>query len=103
MKNIAKDIVLTKLSKFECQNYLSQYETELQYINQVNSVEDPQSLVRAISVVVRARGMSHIAKKTKLSRDGLYKAFSHNGNPSLTTVVRVLRGLGYQLKVISLK
>jgi len=44
--------------------------------------------------VARARGMVQLAKETGLTREGLYKALSKDGNPSLGTVLKVLKALG---------
>ena len=47
----------------------------------------------------RAKGMAHIARKTGLGRESLYKALSANGNPEFATVLKVIRALGLKLKV----
>jgi probable addiction module antidote protein len=47
----------------------------------------------------RARGMMKLAKKTGLTREGLYKALSKNGNPNLGTILKVLQALGLKLTV----
>jgi hypothetical protein len=39
-------------------------------------------------------GMVQLAKETGLTREGLYKALSKDGNPSLGTVLKVLKALG---------
>ena len=41
--------------------------------------------------------MSQLARDTGLTREGLYKALSGEGNPSLATVVRVAHALGLRL------
>jgi probable addiction module antidote protein len=56
--------------------------------------DDPSLLLAAISDIARARGMVQLAKDTGLTREGLYKALSKNGNPSLGTVLKVLKALG---------
>jgi probable addiction module antidote protein len=38
--------------------------------------------------------MVQLAKETGLTREGLYKALSKDGNPSLGTVLKVLKALG---------
>jgi len=38
-----------------------------------------------------------LAKETGLTREGLYKALSAEGNPSLGTVLKVLKALGLKL------
>jgi probable addiction module antidote protein len=54
---------------------------------------DPRALVTALGDVIRARNVSKIARDAGLTREGIYKAFSADGNPSLSTVVRVARAL----------
>jgi probable addiction module antidote protein len=56
--------------------------------------DDPSLLLAAISDIARARGMVQLAKDTGLTREGLYKALSKDGNPSLGTVLKVLKALG---------
>jgi probable addiction module antidote protein len=34
-----------------------------------------------------------------MSREGLYKALSENGNPSFAAVMRIMRALGMQLRI----
>jgi probable addiction module antidote protein len=38
--------------------------------------------------------MVELAKETGLTRDGLYKVLSKDGNPTLGTVLKVLKALG---------
>ncbi|MHB1272566.1 MAG: addiction module antidote protein [Rhodanobacter sp.] len=62
--------------------------------------EDPGdgSLVRAaLGDIARARGMSQLARDTGISREGLYRALSTDGNPEFATVMRVIRALGVHL------
>jgi probable addiction module antidote protein len=59
--------------------------------------EDAAFVVHALGVVARARNMSELARQTGMSREGLYKAFSGQGNPSFATVMKVARALGVRL------
>jgi len=43
------------------------------------------------------RGMMRLANETGLTREGLYKALSKDGNPSLGTVLKVVEALGLKL------
>lgn len=66
--------------------------------------EDPGdgSLIRAaLGDIARARGMAQLARDTGLSREGLYKALSPEGNPEFSTVVKVIRGLGLRMHTAS--
>ena len=47
----------------------------------------------------RSRGMSALARDTGISREALYRAFSDNGNPTLDTLLRVMKALGVRLAV----
>ncbi|MBS0457218.1 MAG: putative addiction module antidote protein [Proteobacteria bacterium] len=59
--------------------------------------DDPSFIAHALGVVARARNMSHLARDTGLTREGLYKALSGDGNPSFATVLKVARALGLKL------
>jgi probable addiction module antidote protein len=61
--------------------------------------DDPGFLADALGVVARARNMSQLAKDTGISREGLYKALSRKGNPSLSTLLKVAKAFGVRLKV----
>jgi len=59
--------------------------------------DDPAFLVHALGVIARARNMSQLARDSGLSREGLYKALSGEGNPTFATVAKVAKALGYQV------
>ncbi len=61
--------------------------------------DDPTFIVHALGVVARAKNMSQLARDTGLTREGLYKALSPEGNPTFSTVAKVAKALGYQLTV----
>jgi probable addiction module antidote protein len=54
-------------------------------------------LAAALGDIARARGMMGLAQATGITREGLYKALSKDGNPSLGTVLKVMRALGLKL------
>ena len=63
--------------------------------------EDPGdgSLIRAaLNDIARAQNMSQLAREIGMTREGLYKALSEQGNPSFATVMRITRALGMQLR-----
>ncbi len=60
--------------------------------------DDPAFITSALGNIARARGMSQLARKTGLTREGLYKALSPNGNPEFATVMKVIRALGLELR-----
>ena len=58
-----------------------------------------EELRRALNTIARSHGMSALARKTGISREALYKAFSDQGNPTLDTMLRVMKALGVRLAV----
>lgn len=69
------------------------------YLNAALEDGDPSLVSAALGDIARARGMSQLAKKTGITRDGLYKALSPTGNPSFATIQKVVKALGYKLDV----
>lgn len=61
--------------------------------------DDTAVFARALGDIARARGMMQLAKDTGLTREGLYKALGEQGNPSFSTVMKVMRALGLQISV----
>ena len=43
--------------------------------------------------------MSRLAREVGMTREGLYKTLSENGNPTFATVMRITRALGMQLRI----
>ena len=61
--------------------------------------DDVAGIARALGDIARAKGMTQVAREAGLSRESLYRALSADGNPSLATVLKVIRALGLQLHV----
>jgi len=59
--------------------------------------DDPAFIAHALGVIARARGMSQVARDAGISREGLSKALSDEGNPSFGTILKVIKALGLQL------
>jgi probable addiction module antidote protein len=67
------------------------------FMSEAFLTEDVAYIAHALGVVARAKGMSHIAEQTGLSREQLYRSFSENGNPTLKTTLAVMKALGIRL------
>jgi probable addiction module antidote protein len=61
--------------------------------------DDPAFIIHALGVIARAKNMSQLARDTGLTREGIYKAFSTEGNPTFSTVSKVAKALGLQITV----
>ena len=86
-----------KLTEFDAAEYLDTDELREGYLDLVSKEGSPEELLQAINVVARARGMTKTAKEAGITRDGLYKALSADGNPAFTTVCKILKAIGYTL------
>lgn len=69
------------------------------YIEAVIDLEDPAALLVALRQVAKAHGMAEVARRADVGDKTLFKALSTNGNPTLTTVHKVLAAVGLRLSV----
>jgi probable addiction module antidote protein len=58
---------------------------------------DAGALLSSLRIVSRVKGVSQIAEVSGLSRKGLQKALSENGNPQFSSVNAILNAMGYRL------
>jgi probable addiction module antidote protein len=58
---------------------------------------DTASLMSSLRVVSRVNGVSKIAEESGLSRKGVQKALSENGNPQFGSVNAIMHAMGYRL------
>src|SRR5674476_213833 len=69
------------------------------YIEAVMEMDDPAALLVALQHVAKAHGMAEVARRADVGDKTLFKALSANGNPTLTTVHKVLAAVGLRLSV----
>jgi probable addiction module antidote protein len=81
-------------------NYLKTEADIMYYFAAIAEDNDPVLTAAALGDVARARGMSQLARETGISRMGLIKALSADGNPSFATVTKVLDALGYRFDIV---
>ena len=88
-----------RFSRYDTADYLKTDDDVLAYLGAAieEAGDDASYIATALGNVARARGMMQLAKQTGLTREGLYKALSADGNPSLDTVLKVLAALGLRL------
>ena len=86
-------------SRYDTADYLKSEEDMLAYLEACmeEAGDDPVFIAVALGNIARAHGMVRLAKETGITREGLYKALSAEGNPSLGTVLKVLKALGLKL------
>ena len=86
-------------SRYDTADYLKSEEDMVAYLEACmeEAGDDPAFIAVALGNIARTHGMVQLAKETGLTREGLYKALSAEGNPSLGTVLKVLKALGLKL------
>lgn len=88
---------MLETTKFDVADYLDTEELRKDYLDVVAKDGTQEEFLKAISDVAKARGMSRTAKEAGITREGLYKALSPNGNPAFSTVWNILHSIGYTL------
>ena len=85
--------------RFDTADYLGSFADVAAYLEAVidDAHDDPQVIAQALGAIARSRNFSDIARQAGMSREGLYKALSADGNPSLATVMKVAHALGLRL------
>ncbi len=86
-------------SRFDPADYLGSDEEIAAYLTATAEAEDPALMIAALGDVARARNMTQLAEQTGMTRMGLYKALSGEGNPSYATVAKVAQALGLKIVV----
>ena len=87
----------TKTRNWDPAEHLQSDEEAAAYFEAALEDGDPAVVAAALGDIARAKGMTKIAREAGLGRESLYKALSPNGNPELSTVLRVVRALGLEL------
>ena len=88
-------------TKWDLLNHLKTDEDFRLYL-EACAEEDPGdgSLIRsALNDIARAQNFSALARDVGMTREGLYKALSKDGNPSFATIAKITRALGMRLHI----
>lgn len=87
-------------SKFDIADYLDNNEMIAEYLNAVLEEGNDADIITAIGHIAKAIGMTKIAEETGLSRPSLYKALSGGAKPQFETIMKVLKAIGGQIRVM---
>lgn len=88
---------MATLTQWDVVSHLQTEEDMALYLEACLDENDPALLTAALGDIARARGMAQLARDTGMTREGLYKALSAEGNPSFATVMKVMAALGFRL------
>ena len=76
-------------------------EAQAEFLAAAFETGDAVYIKQALSTLARARGMTVLANDADITRQGLYKALSENGDPRLSTLLGVINSLGVRLSIRS--
>ena len=92
--------MVEKYSRFDAAEFLGSEEAIAEYLADSAESGDPAVMIAALTAVARARNMSELARKSGMTREGLYKALAPTGNPSFANVGHIAQALGYRLTLV---
>jgi len=100
-KSLACHKLKTKLHDYDVAMHLRTSEEMAAYLDAAfeESDTDAALIASALGDIARARGIAELSRETGLGRESLYKALSAEGNPQLSTVLKVAKALGLQFHV----
>ena len=87
----------TLTQPWDAADYLENKEDIVAYLEAVFDDGDSRLITAALGDIAKSKGMTKIASEAGLGRESLYKALSHDGNPSFSTVLKVMQALGIRL------
>lgn len=91
---------MEKYAPYDSADYLRTPEDAARYLEAAleEAGDEPAFIAYALGVIARSGNLSALARETGLSREGLYKALSSDGNPSFATILKVTRALGLRIE-----
>ncbi|WP_244132623.1 addiction module antidote protein [Burkholderia gladioli] len=91
------DMKAVKFSRYDTVDYLQTEEEIAAYLDAAVEDGDPALIAAALGDIARARNISQLARDTSMSREGIYRALSGDGNPSFATVMKIANALGLRI------
>ena len=87
-------------SLWDASEHLKTEEDMITYLEAALEDGEPSVITAALGDIARAKGMTQISREAGLGRESLYKALSSEGNPEFATILKVIKALGLQLRVV---
>ena len=88
-----------KLYDWDMADNINTKEEVFAYLEAALEENDTETLFDVLGAIARSKGMAALARELGLNRESLYVSLSREGNPSFSTVAKVLDNFGFQLSV----
>ena len=93
--------MMTETVSFDATKYLAEPDAQAVFLHDALDTGDAGYVTHALGVIVRARGMSQVARDAGLSREALCEALSPTGHLTLSTFIEITKALNIQLSALS--
>ena len=91
---------MTSIRPFDAARYIDSPADQADLLSDAVDSGDPRYVAYALGAVARARGgIAKLAREAGMNRQALHKALSEDGNPTLETVLKVLKALGLHMRI----
>jgi len=84
---------------FDAARTITSPEAQAELLSDAMASGNAAYIANALGVIARARGMTEVARGAGVTREALYRALSEDGDPRLTTLLGVMKSLGFRLSV----
>lgn len=102
---------MNKLKKFSISNHdamLRELRADPEYAAEfvkvaLEEMEDPETCAAALlalRTVAEAYGMAKVAEEAGIQRESLYRSLSPSGNPTLRTLMAVMKAVGLRISAV---
>lgn len=82
---------------FDPAEHLGDPESQAFFLADALESGDAGYIAHALGILARAQGMTKVAAEAGVTREGLYKSLSADGDPRLSTILGVTKALGLRL------
>lgn len=87
---------MSKLIPVDSTEFLKDRNEQLMLLNEAFADGDPSVIMRAFALITLAENKNRpqMAEECSVSRSALHKALSSEGNPTLSTLIGIIKSLG---------
>ncbi|ALC12698.1 MULTISPECIES: addiction module antidote protein [Sphingopyxis] len=86
-----------KTLPFDAADALDTPEAQAELLAEALASGDAKVVTAALGMIARAKGMSQMARDAGISREAIYRATGPDGNPTLSTLMAIVRSAGLKL------
>lgn len=82
---------------YDASEFITDDDSQVELLNVALGSGNAAFIAHSLGVIAKARGMSEIARVAGVSRQSLYTGLDEDGNPTLSTVMAVMKALHLRL------